>query len=932
MNAHRVAVVLVAAAVCAVLGQGSGGDPAALIVEGDALCRKEAYRSAKARLDAALTLARAAGDRGAEGDALAALARVEDGLGVPVDAARLREMALVVARGAGDRRRENRLLSDAGAGHWQRAEYDEAQRALHLALEQQRSIADHEGEATTLDRLGRVAFKQGRYNEALELFARALDIARKLPTRDMAIVVQVDIGLVQLDQRAYAHAIADFERALANAEAVHDVEHQVLALDQIGITYLFQNAPAEARVLFEQALGRARAAHDLPLEMKVQHLLANALRLAGEYHEAIAAYTHCAAFCAAEGNDREAAWNDVRRSRAERALGRLGDAERSLGRAHVTWERIGERRALAYSLYDLGRLQMAQGRDETAQATFARALTAQREIGLPYDSQLLSDMALLELRRGDAARAASLAHQAVERAELIRNPEMLWTALFAQARVERHAGRREEARRLLQRSLDVIEAMRSEVAPSDEAKAGFLVDKQAVYAEAVDLAFDLGEVPLALEIGERARARAFLDLLAAAPLREPESNRGAHVVPLLPSTASVAPATLAEMRTEVRRRGAVILAYFTAEPRSFVFAVEPSGAVRGAVIPLGATALRRHVGAVRRALEAGDAKARDQLAMLYGALIAPIESSLPRDPERVVVVIPHGPLSLLSFACLLGPDGVYLIERHTLSYVPAFAVLRHLGVRTNRRESVRLLAVGDPFAAPLLGSDAAPPELPAAATEARLVAEFFPPENSIVLTGVGASESRVRAFASHATTLHLATHALVRDNAPLASYLALAPGAGTRANDDGRLTAHEVSRMTFNADLVTLSACDTGVSDQGEGISGFIRAFLHAGARSIVVSLWRVADLVGCDQMARFYRALRVDRLDEAHALRCAQLGTLVELRRGAIPNGRRGALPETPLLWAPFVVIGESRARSPVDHSTSDQPVLAPRPESMHR
>jgi CHAT domain-containing protein/tetratricopeptide (TPR) repeat protein len=915
MNLRNASLALGAAALIGASGHGAG-DASALIAEGDALCRKDAYRSAKAKLDRALAQARAEEDRGAEGDALAGLARVEDGWGDAKEAARARDAALALARRAGDRMRESRLLSDAGAGHWQRAEYDAANRVLHAALEGQRAIHDREGEAMTLDRLGLVAFKQGGYDEALRLYAQALTLAEPLPARGTAISVQVDIGLVWLDRHAYARSFDAFERALALADEAGDVEGQVLALDHMGIAYLFQEAPGEARALFERALARARAAQDVPLEMKVQHLLANALRLSGENHEAIDAYTRCAAYCESEGNDREAAWNEARRARAEVALGRLGDAERSLGRALAIWERIRERRPLAYSLYELGRLQSAQGRLEEARATFARALAAQHEIGLPYESLLLADMARLEARLGDGRRASTLAGEAVQRAEAVNNPEMLWTALFAQARVARLGGRREEARRLLARSLDVIESMRQGVSPSDEAKAGFLADKQDVYAEAVDLSYEMGLPATGLEIGERARARAFLDLLAAPGAPGPRPTLREPIAPLVPSPGSTAPATLAEIRAEARRRGAVILAYFTAEPRSFVFSVDPGGSVRAAEIPLGAAALRRQVDATRRALAAGDGRARERLAALHAALLGPVSGVLPRDPERALIIVPHDALCLLPFACLRAPDGTYLVERHTLSYAPALAVLCRPAPRTTPGQSVRCLAVGDPLPPAAPGGESPLAPLPAAAREARDVAALFPPGSGTVLIGPEASEFLVRSLAPRATVVHLATHAFARDDAPLGSYLALAAGK----DDDGRLTAREVLGMALGANLVTLSGCDTGTAPgRGEGVSALARAFLHAGARSIIVSLWPVADTVGHDQMTRFYRALRVEGLDEARALRRAQIGTLDALRRGALHDSHGAALGESPRLWAPFVLIGEPGRESREQASRPD-------------
>jgi CHAT domain-containing protein len=166
--------------------------------------------------------------------------------------------------------------------------------------------------------------------------------------------------------------------------------------------------------------------------------------------------------------------------------------------------------------------------------------------------------------------------------------------------------------------------------------------------------------------------------------------------------------------------------------------------------------------------------------------------------------------------------------------------------------------------------------------------------------------------------VHIAAHAVVREDAPLASYLALvaAPPADVATDgvpdtrSDGRLTAREVLDIPLDADLVVLSGCQTGLGAiSGDGVSGLARAFLHAGAASLVVSLWRVADVVGHDVMARFQRALQVEGQDAADALRRAQLATIDRLRRGELRDRAGVPLAESPLYWAPFVLVGEPAA-----------------------
>jgi CHAT domain-containing protein len=172
----------------------------------------------------------------------------------------------------------------------------------------------------------------------------------------------------------------------------------------------------------------------------------------------------------------------------------------------------------------------------------------------------------------------------------------------------------------------------------------------------------------------------------------------------------------------------------------------------------------------------------------------------------------------------------------------------------------------------------------------------------------------VRALAPGRTVLHFATHGLFRDDDPLGSLLLLASdaAAGTPppADRDGLWTAREIfSTPLAGTELVTLSACRSGVGRlSGDGVLGLARAFLVAGARSVVVSLWPVADPVASFQMTELYRDLLGGPLDRARALRRAQLATLAALREGRITTAGGRPLGEQPRYWAPFVLIGASR------------------------
>jgi CHAT domain-containing protein len=178
------------------------------------------------------------------------------------------------------------------------------------------------------------------------------------------------------------------------------------------------------------------------------------------------------------------------------------------------------------------------------------------------------------------------------------------------------------------------------------------------------------------------------------------------------------------------------------------------------------------------------------------------------------------------------------------------------------------------------------------------------------LVGGRASEAAVRAALPGARLAHFATHAIVRGDDPLGSYLMLGTSsAGGEASErDGRLTASEVAGLSLSADLVVLGACRSARGPvSSDGIAGLTRAFMTAGAPSLVATLWDVADQTTARVMTRFYAAYLAG-VSKDRALRAAQLALLHDLRAGRV----RRQVGETtltyaehPHLWAGAILIG---------------------------
>ncbi len=289
------------------------------------------------------------------------------------------------------------------------------------------------------------------------------------------------------------------------------------------------------------------------------------------------------------------------------------------------------------------------------------------------------------------------------------------------------------------------------------------------------------------------------------------------------------------------------------------------------------------------------------------------------DGVQSVVVVPSGPMLGVPLEALMDDAGRPLLDRFTISYAPSaslYAWLREQSSGGGERADRALLA-GDP-----LFPDDRPsfPRLPGTRREVELIAQLLP--DAEILLGSRADERELDRMArtgelGNFRILHLATHALVDDRHPERSRLIWSQAglpdpveaamAGTPIFD-GCLSAAEVAaQWEIDADLVVLSGCQTGLGQEmvGEGYLGLAQAFLRAGARSLLVSLWKVDDEQATPRlMERFYANLLDGPMPRARALREAKRW----LRDYTDEEG--GHPYEHPAYWSGFILLGDPGMR----------------------
>lgn len=411
------------------------------------------------------------------------------------------------------------------------------------------------------------------------------------------------------------------------------------------------------------------------------------------------------------------------------------------------------------------------------------------------------------------------------------------------------------------------------------------------------------------------RARLLADLDGARARQREAKARIKAASPRIAALEGAEPLTLARAQAALEP-GTLALSYSLGEAGSLVFALGP-GPGEFEVVPLAATrdglagAVRRWQALVGERVEAETLSAAS--VHLTRDLLAPVGEKLRRAAR--VVIVADGALHYLPFAALPDPStGRFLIEAKPVFKVASLTVLDDLSRRPRTSCGGTLLAFGDPSlpqgaALPaanqialrsVLASGLALAPLPAARSEVEGLGRLFS-GSSEIWVGESATEEKVKERAGKVPFLHFATHGFVDEHQPLDSGLVLSQaGLGARTQN-GFLQAWEIlEQMQLDAELVTLSACSTALGEEleGEGILGLTRAFQHAGARSVLASLWQVADESTARLMQRFYGALRSGQ-GKAEALREAQLELL---------SGAAGEAHRHPYFWAAFELLGEGR------------------------
>lgn len=894
-------------------------------------------------------------------------------------------------------------------------ELDQALALFHEALQEQERLDFYpDGIADALNNIGWALYLKGDYAQALEYLEKAEAIVKDEavpPGHTMWVPGRIltNRGAVYSALGNYSMAFKYLQDVLEQGENFNDKMNQTRALQYLGNLERSWGNFTKALECYEKAIRVGRTAYDQPYN---QAYLVEALNNLGVLYgqqrrsdRAHAVFQEALAIGRQLGTRRLIASSLINLGNLARAQGKTEEALRyhrqalslseevalrpmmGLALAELGWDWLGRRplqRPMGRALESAPTLPTGRGLEDRAQESAPTLPTGRAQESAPTPP---TDRGL----ESAPTRAIQFFQRALEVGGGTLSPDVKMSVYSGLANAYETLGNWEKAEEYYRLAIESVEKVRLETLTEDR-KIGFWQIKQETVERAISLLHrrhekepQAGYDAQAFAYTERARARAFLDLLAEAKVKvrrglSPEVQQQEQAIfrkiskirkKLLQENLSTTETTkleqdlaraeerlhefqqqlrlthpayaalqypepfdLRKVQHEVLGPDTLLLEFMLGEKQSFLWAVSKKEC-RMVALPARAE-IEKRVECYRQVItwppssQESFARYFHQAQRLYDLLLKPIEKTL--NQYEQVVIVPDGLLHYLPFETLVMRPVTrktvhphLLLSNHRMSYASSASALGllHTGRGGSNGKERQLLAYADPVFKTSFSRrrDTESTEttqkaygklveitrslyrerglsldpLPYTREEVNNIAALYPRKSSKVYVGPAATESSVKAEAiDHFDYLHFATHGLIDEEVPARSGVVLS--LVDQEEEDSILQMNEIFNLSLNADLVVLSACQSGLGKlvRGEGVIGLTRAFMYAGASSVVVSLWNVRDDSTAEFMRRFYQHLRAGK-SKPEALRQAKLD-MIRSERPAY---------WFPYFWAPFVIIG---------------------------
>jgi CHAT domain-containing protein/predicted negative regulator of RcsB-dependent stress response len=823
-------------------------------------------RKALEYFNRALLIKQEVGDRSGEATTLSNIGKVYDSLGEKQKALGYYNQSMTITRQVGDRRGEEVALNNIGKVYDDLGEKQKALDYYNQALTIMRQVDDRANEAVTLGNIGRVYNSLGEKQKAMDYYNQALPIHRQVGDRSGEAVTLSNTGNTYSDLGERQKALGYYNQALTIMREVGDRNGEATALSNIGAVYDSVGKKQKALSYYNQALTIMRQVGDSGHEAAI---LSHTSRVYGEL------------------GDMDKARADIEKAIAIVELLRTKVVRQELRSSYYASVQ-GIYTYYIDLLMHLHKRNSLGGFDSTALQASERG-RARSLLELLVESHA-------DIRQG--VEANLLEQERSIQNQLNAKAELQTRLLSGKHTEEQAAAARKEVDDLTERYQEIETQIReksSRYAALTQPQPLSLAEIQKLLTpDTLLLEYSLGaeqsylwaitqesyksfELPKAAEI--ETVARKFYQSLKSPSLSGKGRRTKTRALPVYTADSARQAEALA------RKLSAMLLSPVASMLGNKRLVIVPDGALQ--YVPFSALSnptrtakweplILRH--------EIVNLPSASALAIqrreLYDRKLAPEIAVVIADP---VFSTYDNRLKLTQEALAAQEDGAALKQGKSESEEPLYRLamaraMREAELRTTRGEL---------------------PRLPGTRIEAEEIVSLAGADQSKLIVDFAANRATATSpVLAHYRYVHFATHGLLDSQSPELSALVLSLIDEQGVRQDGYLRAHEIFNLNLPAELVVLSACETGLGKEirGEGLVGLTRGFMYAGARRVVVSLWSVNDRSTAELMKSFYRRMLKDGKRPAEALRDAQIEMLKQEKW------------RSPYYWAPFILEGEWR------------------------
>ena len=814
-----------------------------------------------------------------------------------------------MSKEVGDRPREGSANAYLGNAHYSLGDFLKAIEYHERDLKISKEVGDRAREGGAYGNLGNVFDSLGNFRKAIEYHERHLKISKEVGDRVGEGKACGNLGNAYHSLGDFKKAIEYQERHLKISKEVGDRAGEGNACGNLGNDYYSLGDFQRAIDYHERHLKISKEVGDRAAEGRAYGNLGNAYDSLGDFQKAIEYHERDLKILKEVGD----------RAGEGRAYCNLGNAyhsledfqkaieyhERDLKISKETGDRAGEGRAygnLGNAYYSLGDFQKAIEYHE-------RNLKISKEVGdKAGEGRTYGNLGNAYGSLGDFQKAIEYHERNLKISKEVGDKAGDGRAYFNLGNVHERLGNFQKAIQCQRNSVIAFDHIRGKLLANDEWKISLRGTYDASYSSLWGLQFMQGKVVEALLTADHGRAQALNDLLEFKyGLKELLPDIGtlsvttSDILSYLPSITAFIGINKGGIVLWVNEKGKEIKARRTeidiSVERYFESLLESTYEEIG---------VRADVNCEDRSLgnpsdkklaeERSPRKRRSHsscfetksLQTLYNVVIDPIKDLLHGDE---VVIVPQGPLCLTPFAAFMDLTSKYLCETFRVRLLPSISTLRLIqNCPADWHSKTGALLVGDPWVREVVYEGMTLEQLEWAEKEVQMIGEILQTEP---LIGKQATKGEVLKRISSVALVHIAAHGRMETG-----EIALAPNT-TRLSpipdkEDYLLTMKDVLNAQIRARLVVLSCCHSARGEvKAEGVVGIARAFLGAGARSVLVSLWAIDDEATMELMKLFYRQL-VDGRSASEALNEAMKSMRESDRFSAVK------------FWAPFVLIGD--------------------------